>query len=165
MTFRRGGPKSVTQKSLKLLAFRHRWSDRQNSFTAPLTMTGGNFLARHARYGNGGAQRNRTEVQATTETARVSERVVRFAKFSHRTTPRDRRQLSSRPRGPVRPRRRATAIWPKSRPPRKTLVFSNAGFDSQICFTAGRRAMPGNFLAYQTVRAILCLTKAARNAI
>ena len=55
--------------------------------------------ARHARYGNDGAQRTRTEVQATTETARVSERVVRFAKFSHRTTPRDRRQLSSRPRG------------------------------------------------------------------
>ena len=34
-------------KSLKLLAFRHRWSNRQNSFTAPLTMTGGNFLTLH----------------------------------------------------------------------------------------------------------------------
>jgi len=38
-----------------------------------------------------------TEVQATTETARVSERVARSAKFLHHTTHRDPLQLSSSP--------------------------------------------------------------------
>ena len=33
-------------KSLEPLAFRQRWSDRRNSFTAPLSVTGGNSLTR-----------------------------------------------------------------------------------------------------------------------
>ena len=48
-------------------------------------------------YGNGGEQRTRTEVQASTEMARVSERVDRFVKLLRYTTYPDLWQLSSSP--------------------------------------------------------------------
>ena len=47
-------------KSLEPLAFRQRWSDRQNSFTASLTLTASKFLTRNTARpitGNGGAYR------------------------------------------------------------------------------------------------------------
>ena len=41
------GPKSVPPNHTNCSHYKHSWSDQQNSFTAPLTMTGSNSLTRH----------------------------------------------------------------------------------------------------------------------
>ena len=79
------------RKSRNRLAFPSAGSDSQNSCTARLTVTHCNIPVHQkarATPGSATAARNGylTEVQATTKTARVSERVARFAKFLHRTT-------------------------------------------------------------------------------
>ena len=58
--------------------------------------------ARHIGSGNSGAKCSQTEVQATKDTARVSEHVVKFSKFLHHTTHRAPSQLSSSTRQTAR---------------------------------------------------------------